>query len=204
MPRMIKVYSLALLMTVAGAIVALNPSPVLAQGTTPPLASQPAQLDITLTRYQGDKKIGTAPFVVMLNAARNVPYTTVESGLDIPIGTSNSDTTQTSGAQGNSPRAVRTQKVETTYRTVGTRISCSVSRADESTYVVYLDVRDSRVLERDIARRVSAATTANLFRTLSHTSSLQMKEGETKLFAVLADQASGETVKIDVKLTILK
>lgn len=201
--RMFKVY---LSVGLAVASVALSAFSTSASAQTPPatLPSQPAQIDVVITRYQGDKKVSAAPFVMLLNAAKNLPYTTVESGLDVPIGTANSDITQTSGAQGSSPRAVRTQKVETTYRNIGTRISCSVSRSDESTYLVTLSVNDSRVLERDAARRVSATSTADMFRTFSHSSSLQIRDGDTRLFGMSTDPATGETMKIELKLTILK
>src|SRR6478609_8183182 len=97
----------------------------------PPLPTQAAQVDVVLARYQGDKKTSSLPFTLMLTAEQRAGTVSIRMGVDVPVGTSTSNVTQTTGAQGGSPRAVETTKAVTEYRNVGTSIDSSVSRVDE-------------------------------------------------------------------------
>jgi len=124
--------------------------------------------------------------------------------MDVPVGTSTSNVTQTTGAQGGSPRAVETTKAVTEYRNIGTSIDSSVSRVDDSTYRVYVNVNDSSLFSAEPGKVPSGIADPAAFRTFSTQNSLPMKDGQTRLFGVATDKVTGETLKIEVKLTILK
>jgi hypothetical protein len=130
-------------LVIAAAAAAL-PWSVQAQAPAKPAAEQVAvQLDIALTRWQGEKKTSSLPFVLIVGSRGN--STSMRMGVDVPVGTATSSATQTTGAQGNTPRAVETSKSETVFRNVGTDIDGRASRIDDSTFDVYINIRDSSI-----------------------------------------------------------
>jgi hypothetical protein len=174
-----------------------NPAP-------PPLATQAAQVDVVLTRYQGEKKTSSLPFTLMLSAGQHSGLVFIRMGVDVPVGTSTSNVTQTSGAQTSNPRAVETTRAVTEYRNIGTSIDSSVNRVDETSYSVYVNVTDSSLFSTDPGKMPSGVTDPAAFRTFSTQNTLPMKDGQTRLFGVATDKITGETLKVEVKLTILK
>lgn len=193
---------------VAAALAAV-PSTAAAQaaqsaGTKPALESAIVQVEVALTRWQGEKKTSSLPFVLIINApSRGEGRTSLRMGVDVPVGTSTSSSTQTTGAQGNSPRATETAKSETVFRNVGTDIDGQVARVDESTFTVYVNVRDSSIFGSDPSKPPTIAD-PTAFRTFNASNSLPMKDGQTRLFGLATDKITGETMRIEVKLTVLK
>jgi len=193
----------------AGAIAAV-PAEARGQGTSgqaqaPTLATQSTQVDVVLTRYQGEKKTSSLPFTLMVNASsRNSGQTSIRMGVDVPVGTSTSNVTQTSGAQTNSSRAVGTTKVDIAYRNVGTDIDCMVNRVDETTYSVYVNIHDSSLFSQEAGKIPAGTADAAAFRTFSTANTQFLKDGQTRLFGVATDKVTGETLRIEVKLTVLK
>jgi hypothetical protein len=112
--------------------------------------------------------------------------------------------TQTSGAQGSNPRAVNTAKVVTEFRNVGTDIDAIVARVDATSYSVGLNVRDSSIFTSDQTKMPNTMVDPTAFRTFSASNTLNMTDGQTRLFGVATDKITGETLRIEVKLTVLK
>lgn len=174
-------------------------------GAKPAVTPAIVQIDIVLTRWQGEKKTSSLPFVLIINATpRGDGRTSLRMGVDVPVGTSTSNSTQTTGAQGNSPRAVETAKSETVFRNVGTDIDGQVTRVDESTFTVYVNVRDSSIFSSDPSKPPTAISDPTAFRTFNASNSLPMQDGQTRLFGLATDKITGETMRIEVKLTVLK
>lgn len=176
-------------------------------GAKPPLEPATVQIDVALTRWQGEKKTSSLPFVLIVHATPRgggSNSTSLRMGVDVPVGTSTSSSTQTTGAQGSSPRAVETSKAETVFRNVGTDIDGQVTRTDESTFGVYVNVRDSSIFSSDPTKPATSITDPTAFRTFNASNTLPMKDGQTRLFGLATDKITGETMRIEVKLTVLK
>lgn len=195
----------------AGLLVALAcaATPLLAfaqaPAAKPPLESVAVQVDVVLTRWQGEKKISSLPFVLIATAStQGGNSTSIRMGVDVPIGTSTSSATQTSGAQTQSPRAVETTKSETVFRNVGTDIDTRLTRTDETSFSVYLNIRDSSIFSSDASKALTALADPTAFRTFNASNSLPMKDGQTRLFGLGTDKITGETMRVEVKLTVLK
>ncbi len=100
----------------------------IAPGTSKPLV--PLRLLLTLARYQGDKRISSAPYTLWVTA--NQPgKTTLRMGVEVPL---------QSGPTLN-------------YRNVGTEIDCSAEVRANGLYKLAVSVNDSSVtfLNRDVA-----------------------------------------------------
>jgi hypothetical protein len=181
-------------------------SPIHAQDAAkaPPLATQPAQVEVVLSRYQGEKKTSSLPFTIVLTAAPRAGWTSIRMGVDVPVGTSTSNVTQTSNAQSSSPRAVETTKSVTEFRNIGTSIDAQVNRVDEANYSVGVQINDSALFSPEPGKIPSGLADPTAFRTFSTSNTLPMKDGQTRLFGMATDKITGETLKIEVKLTILK
>jgi len=169
----------------------------------PPLAV-PVQVDVVLTRWLGEKKISSLPFVLITTAGRGGQSASIRMGVDVPIGTSTSSATQTSGAQTQSPRAVETTKSEMVFRNVGTDIDSRVTRTDELSFDVYVNLRDSSIFSSDASKPITAISDPTAFRTFTASNNLPMVDGQTRLFGLGTDKITGETVRVEVKLTVLK
>jgi hypothetical protein len=180
------------------------PVPARAQAEQASLPNVPVQLDVVMTRLQGDKRISSIPFVLMAVASpRGGSSTSIRMGVDVPVGTSTSNVTQTTGAAVNQ-RAVATAKVATEFRNVGTDMDASVSRPDAMNYSVYLNIRDSSIFTSDQTKIPNTMVDPTAFRTFSTSNTLTLQDGQTRLFGVATDKITGETLRVEVKLTVLK
>ena len=169
------------------------------------LATMPVQVDVVMTRWQGEKKVSSMPFVLMANASnRQGNSTSIRMGVDVPVGTSTSNTTQTQGTPASTQRAVATARVATEFRNVGTDIDAIVSRIDATNYSVGLNIRDSSIFTSDQTKMPNTMVDPTAFRTFSASNTMNMQDGQTRLFGVATDKITGETMRIEVKLTVLK
>jgi hypothetical protein len=173
-----------------------------AQQATP--ATVPVQVDVVLTRWQGEKRTSSMPFVLIANASSRGSSTSIRMGVDVPVGTSTSNVTQTTGAQSSAPRAVATERVATEFRNVGTDIDAHVTRLDATNFGVGLNIRDSSIFTSDQTKMPNTMVDPTAFRTFSTSNTLNMVDGQTRLFGVATDKITGETMRIEVKLTVLK
>lgn len=179
---------------------------VRAQGGQPPqtLPAVAVQVDVVLTRWQGEKRTSSMPFVLMANSSSRGGNTSIRMGVDVPVGTSISNVTQTSNAQGSSPRSTATEKHVTEFRNVGTDIDASVTRVDAATFGVYVNIRDSSIFTSDQTKMPNTLVDPTAFRTFSTQNTMNMTDGQTRLFGVATDKITGETLRVEVKLTVLK
>jgi hypothetical protein len=170
------------------------------------LATLQVQVDVVMTRWQGEKRISSIPFVLMANASTRqaASSTSIRMGVDVPVGTATSNVTQTSGATSSNPRAVATAKVATEFRNIGTDIDAIVTRLDAANFSVSLNIRDSSIFTSDQTKLPNTLVDPTAFRTFSASNALNMIDGQTRLFGVATDKITGETMRIEVKLTVLK
>lgn len=174
------------------------------QAQQAPPATVPVQVDVLMTRWQGEKRTSSMPFVLIANASSRGSSTSIRMGVDVPVGTSTSNVSQTTGAQGSAPREVTTAKVATEFRNVGTDIDAHVTRLDPTNFSVGLNIRDSSIFTSDQTKMPNTMSDPTAFRTFSASNSLNMVDGQTRLFGVATDKITGETLRIEVKLTVLK
>ena len=86
---------------------------------------------------------------------------------------------------------------------MGTNIDCDVSTLDDGRFMLNLTVDDSSVYADEQA--LPGGTTGNpSFRSFRATNSMILKDGQTGQFTSATDKLTGETVKVDVTLTVVK
>jgi hypothetical protein len=182
--------------------------PVTAQekpAAAPPAAEKPAaaprripppvplKVTVVLSRYQGEKRLASMPYVigVMASGWGAGPKTTLRMGVDVPVATS--------GAAASTFN----------YRSVGTNIDCGAS-FDEATpgiFQIGLTVSDSS-LSLDSGRKPAAATgiapDMPSFRNFNSSFTALLRDGQTMQYTSATDPVTGELMKIDVTLALMK
>src|SRR6187551_1745074 len=87
---------LAIALSAASAVLSAAGSPQAPAVAKPELATQPVRVDITLTRYQGDKKTSVLPFSLYASAGTRLDNrVSMRMGIDVPIGTVTSNESRT-------------------------------------------------------------------------------------------------------------
>jgi hypothetical protein len=202
---------LKVLGVVAGVAMALGVSGTVAAQQTAMLTPRsvvPVKVDVVLSRYQGDKKTSSLPFTLWLNVnppSGGTSRVSLRMGVDVPIGSS----TVTSGDQNNATQSRTTSTSTTTshvdFRYVGTSIDCSVSSMEDGRFSVNLSVQDSAVFTADGDGKPPLKIADPMaFRTFSFSNTLPMRDGQTLPWATATDKITGEVLRLEATLTVLK
>lgn len=182
------------------------PVPAQGRGAAPPPPGLkpilPIKVDIVLMRFQGEKKISSLPFSVWVSA--NEPRlpgqpsagfrpTSLRMGVDVPAGQ-----VATTNAQG-------VTTTQPNYRAVGTKIDVSAEETEAGLFSLYLSIEDSAIFAGDSSGKVSLnASDPAAFRTFNTYNRITVKPGPPVQFTTAADMITGEVVRIEVAVTVLK
>lgn len=189
------------------AIAVMLLSAVAASGQQPPAAQKlpavPLKVDIVLTRFQGEKKMSSLPFSVTPTA--NAGRVNLRVGVDVPISTQT--VTKTSGSPAAAAGTTATTSSEVAYRNVGTSIDCSASSTEDGRFKITLGIQDSSIVSSTPGETGAAAMKAGeppAFRNFSLNSELTLRDGQTMQFVMATDKITGEVLKVDVTVTVIK
>ena len=159
-----------------------------------PAGPAPVPLKVTLvfSRLQGDKKVSSLPYTLFVTA--NDQRTSLRLGTQIPV-----------------PTTAMTDKGSVpsySYRDVGTNIDCAANSAADGAYRLNITMEDSSVYypeESDSATRsTTAVTRAPAFRSFRSTFTLLVRDGQTVQYTVATDAITGQVIKLDVTLNVIK
>jgi hypothetical protein len=154
----------------------------------------PLKVDIVLSRYLADKKISSLPFSLLVNTGN---ATSLRMGVDVPAGTI---TTK--------DRTDGTERTTSDYRNVGTQIDLQATAAnlnEEGRYSVSVSVSDSSIVTSDATARATGRSTDPMaFRNFNSRNTLVFRDGQTLQFTMATDKITGEVIKVDVTLSVVK
>ena len=162
---------------------------------TPAPGDTPLKVQIVVSRYQGEKKISSIPYTLAVVGGARSEATRLRLGVDVPV-------PQTVIGEGG------TVKSSYTYRSVGTSIDCSARPQPGGVYLLDLAVSDTAVFmpERgaDPANMSGRVAGVPAFRTFTSNFNLLLKDGQVAQHTAATDPVSGEVLRIDVTLTVIK
>ena len=169
-----------------------------ARAQQPPAAPKPLlvplEVELVLSRYQGDRKISSIPYTLNVNA--NGSQTSLNMGTEVPVPSTIIQTPQ----NGQNPSPVRSYN----YRPIGTSIQLRVNSVDNG-FDVQLTVEDSSVFSPDARQQaVPMMPDVPAFRNFKGVNSILLKDGQTRQYTVATDRVTGEVLKVDVTLKVLK
>lgn len=182
MTRMLRV-CIAALMLSAAAVAGAQEKP--APAPAPAVSPVPLKIQIVLSRFQGEKKLSSAPYVLWVTANER-EATKLRMGVDVPVAMN---------------------ATNFNYRSVGTNIDCLASRVlDSGAFKVSLTITSSSVLLRapDGKAPDSQADSAPSFGSFSAIFTILLSDGQTAQYTSATEQVSGEVLKIDATLNVLK
>ena len=145
----------------------------------------PLRVTVVISRFHGDKKISSMPYV--LGVAANSAKTTLRMGVEVPV--------SMGGPTGGG----------VSYRSVGTTIDCEARSAlQPGVYRLFITAVDTSVqLETN---ETTAASTQNLPRLRSFNTSFValLRDGQTSQYTSATDPVTGDVMTLDVTLSTMK
>lgn len=178
----------------------------------PPAAPKPAagpvtplKIQVLISRYQGDKKISSLPYTLSVNStavtidATRGSHANLRMGAKVPVTMMAPPT----GADGKPLPLTTVTTGPIQYQDVGTNIDCFVWPLDDGRFRLEITVDDSSVYGDDKSMP-DAAKGSPTFRSFRASDSMILKDGGTSQFTTATDKVSGEIVKVDVTLTVVK
>jgi hypothetical protein len=155
----------------------------------------PLQMQVVISKYQGDKKISSLPYMMSFNTT-NVPENrpgSIRMGTQIAI-------PSTSTVEGKTTTSYN-------YKDVGTSIDAGATARPDGAFNVFITVSDSSVYTDDQPKTSAGVATVGgmpVIRSYQTTNRVVLKDGQTSQFTAATDRVSGEVVKIDVTLKVVK
>ena len=152
------------------------------------------KVTITISRWDAEKKVSSSPYVLMVvpsygkvaEMGADGDSTTVQMGSETPV----PSTAITEGKPAPSYQ----------YKNLGTNISVSARPVDEGRYNVSVGVQDSQL---GTPQTIAGSTVAR-YLTFRSNNRLTMRDGQTTQYAVATDTITGQVVKLDVTMNVVK
>lgn len=149
------------------------------------------KVDLVVSRHAGEKKISSLPYTLWVTANEQNPRTTsLRVGSQVPVAS-----TRVPEKDAPAPPAY-------SYRDIGTNIDCSASTAGEGRFSVRIVLNDSSV--HTDAKDARSVPGLPVFRNFSSSFALLLRDGQNATYTSAVDPVSGETMKVEVTLTVLK
>jgi hypothetical protein len=156
----------------------------------------PLRVQVVLSRYQGEKKISSMPYT--MSVVTNAGKTSMRMGVDVPIPNTVFAPTPAEGKTASPP------VTSYNYRSVGTNIDCSASLTEDAVYRLELAVQDSSVMMIDKEMGTAGKVNAPSVRHFQSSFSVLLRDGQTVQHIAATDPVSGEVLRVDVTLNLVK
>lgn len=170
-----------------------KPAAAVPTRTTAPAREQ-LRITVALSRFTGEKKTASLPFVLAVTA-NGIP-TNLRMGAEVPV----MQTVFGSADQ----KAI--QQRSYSYRNVGTTITCSAQTllSSPGVYEVVLKVEDSSigVSEKDALTKAVVGDVP-AFRSFSTNFSTLLRDGQSMQFISATDPVTGEVTRVDATMNVV-
>jgi hypothetical protein len=164
----------------------------------------PLQVQVVVSRYQGDKRISSMPYMLSVNAiGSNEPLSRGENSQlrmrgEVPVPTTSFAPADADKTDGLKPVA------SFNYRAIGTNIDCRARTMGDGRFELGVSVEDTSVFTDIEAAAVPGFGQMPVFRSFQASHTLILRDGESRQFTAATDRITGEVVRIDVTLTLVK
>ena len=158
----------------------------------------PLSVDVLVTRYQGDKKISSMPYMLAVNANKlgQAGPALLRMGAKVPVPTIAAPPGNPAGPAGPMPGPVN-------YQDIGTNIDCTAKVVDQG-FEVRISVSDTSVYANIQDNATPTVGNMPVFRSYQSTNTLVLKDGQSREFTAATDRVSGEVIRIGVTLRVVK
>jgi hypothetical protein len=188
-------------LSVAGLLTAASCLLAAAEPAAAPAAAQeagkqltPLKVQVLLSRFDGEKKVSSMPYTLSVNASSDERYTRqvqLRMGVQVPLTTTSKEGGPT-----------------ITYRDVGTNIDCSALTLEDGRFRLILTVSQSSVYTADNKPATGTSPTGivgqPILRNFTSNFTPILRDAQTVQYMTATDPVSGEVLKIDVTVTVIK
>jgi hypothetical protein len=155
-----------------------------AQEKTEPTATRktptPVKVQVVFARYAGEKKTSSLPYTLSFGAPGRPAR--LRMGIEVPVSVGKGTGTLQ-------------------YKNVGANLDCSAEPLEDGRYKLELTVEQSSFYTPEGDK---TSPDAPLFRSFNASFAEFLRDGQSASHVLAADPLSGETLKLDVTLTVLK
>ena len=188
-------------------VFALAPGPVCAQDKTPMASAlMPIKVQVVISRYQGEKKISSLPYVLSITGGGGgvdkalagpafMGRANLRMGTKVPVTMMAPPTVDGKQMPAGGP---------VQYQDVGTNIDCSAQSTDDGRFRLDVSVDDTSVYPDSPSVQAGPSNDKPTFRSFRFNNSLLLKDGQTMQFTAATDKVTGERTMVDVTLNVVK
>ena len=190
------------LMPLAVLLTSILASPIGAQAQdgSDPMA---LRVEVTISRHRGDTLVSSQPYMLSIVAESQRMHTArLSTAAEVPVPIVFQ--TPAANAAGDSAPDASRPAGPFNYRSLGIDIECLVQARGEGRHQLTLAISESSVHDPDqpFAQTFRAAG-APVFRSFESDNTLLLHDGQSRRYVAATDPVSGETVQVDVTLTVL-
>ena len=149
----------------------------------------PLRILITIARFEGEKKISSLPFTLLVNAGQ-AGRTSLRMGIEVPVRVGPSIDKDGKGTSYN-------------YKNVGTSIDCHADALDDGRFNLDITAEQSSV-GTTADKLPAVAADVPFFRTFTTSFNALLRDGQAATHVAATDSVSGESVRIEVGLTVVR
>jgi hypothetical protein len=151
------------------------------------------RVQVVISRYQGDKKISSQPYMLTVTANSAGPPTSLRMGSQVAVPLNLVPT-----GDGKTPPSYN-------YRDVGVSIDCMARSLDDGRFRLTLSIDDNSVVAIDDQGAQSFVKGLPQFRSfrISNQTAV-LRDGQTTQLTTATEKVTGEVAKVDVTLTVVK
>jgi len=155
----------------------------------PPKPGTALRLTVVYTRHQGERKVSSLPYTLLLNAGVERPGlpSRLRMGLQVPLKVKDAD------GPGN-----------IVFKDVSNNIDCSASERADSRFDVRCTIEQSSVYQAEEHTGSLSISSTPVLRIFRADESFSLRDGQTTQFATATDPVSGDVLKVDVTLNVVK
>jgi hypothetical protein len=152
-------------------------------------------LEVVISRYQGDKKISSLPYSLSVNAGGRGERTSLRMGASVPM------PSQAPPTVDGKPVAGMLQVNPVNYQDIGTNIDVLARPAGEGRFDINLSVSEKSVVPDPKTPQPGGLP---VIRNFTSSNNLVLRDGQTRQFTAASDRITGEVVKVEVTLRVVK
>ena len=158
----------------------------------------PLKVKVVVSKYQGEKKISSLPYEMTVRTDGG--NANIRMNTQVPV--------LTFGSPAPDPDAkpAPPKPGAFTYREIGTNIDCRAMTLDPGRYSVSVTIEDSSVY-KDEDRRGAGTSQVNdvlALRTYRTSNTTILRDGQSTEFTVATDKITGEVMKAEVSISVIK
>jgi hypothetical protein len=171
----------------------------------PGSGATPIKVQVVISRYQGEKKVSSLPYALSVTGGggvdRAITGPEFVGRANLRMGTKIPVMMVTPAPVVDGQKLPQMGPIQ--YQDVGTNIDCAVWAMADGRFRVEVSIDDTSVYpdEKDTPGVVRGSPS---FRSFRASDAMLLKDGATGQFTTATDKVSGEVVKVDVTLTVVK